>query len=111
MPADAASCSHAPYAPGAVISDSRPTAFTPAGYAFAIWGVIYIFAALFVIYQALPSKRAWIASVQGWLFTRESHRTIVMCKPLLSASLSQLLTFLLRSASWSTHSVRSELRC
>jgi benzodiazapine receptor len=31
--------------------------FTPAGFAFSIWGLIYFVLALFVIYQALPAQR------------------------------------------------------
>jgi len=39
------------------ISDSFPLLFTPAGYVFSIWGVIYLLLLGFVIYQALPSQR------------------------------------------------------
>lgn len=39
------------------ISDSLPSYFTPAGYAFAIWGLIYLSLGAFVVYQALPSQR------------------------------------------------------
>jgi translocator protein len=39
------------------ISDMFPVLFTPAGYAFGIWGVIYLGLGTFVIYQALPSQR------------------------------------------------------
>lgn len=40
------------------ISDSFPVRFTPAGYVFSIWSVIYLGLIAFVIYQALPSQRA-----------------------------------------------------
>lgn len=40
------------------ISDRYPTQITPAGYAFSIWSLIYLGLLLFVIYQALPSKRS-----------------------------------------------------
>jgi len=40
-----------------VISDSFPLYFTPAGYVFAIWGLIYIGLIAFAVYQALPSQR------------------------------------------------------
>lgn len=33
---------------------------SPAGFAFAIWGIIYTFLLIFVVYQALPSS--WVAS-------------------------------------------------
>jgi hypothetical protein len=39
------------------ISDSFPLYFTPAGYVFSIWGVIYLGLIAFAIYQALPSQR------------------------------------------------------
>ncbi|HEY0429954.1 MAG TPA: TspO/MBR family protein [Pyrinomonadaceae bacterium] len=40
------------------ISDKYPTFLTPAGYAFSIWGLIYIGLIFFSIYQALPAKAA-----------------------------------------------------
>ena len=39
------------------VSDNFPTLFTPASFTFAIWGVIYLALALFVVYQALPAQR------------------------------------------------------
>jgi translocator protein len=39
------------------ISDSYPVMFTPAGYVFSIWGLIYLGLLGFVIYQALPAQR------------------------------------------------------
>lgn len=41
----------------AEISDRNPTLITPAGYVFAIWGIIYFLLAVFLVYQALPSQR------------------------------------------------------
>ncbi len=41
----------------AQVSDAYPTLVTPAGYVFAIWGIIYILLAAFAAYQALPSQR------------------------------------------------------
>lgn len=40
------------------ISDKYPTLVTPAGYAFSIWGLIYLGMILFSLYQALPSQTA-----------------------------------------------------
>lgn len=40
----------------AQVSDRYSTLITPAGYVFAIWGVIYTLLGLFVIYQALPGE-------------------------------------------------------
>ncbi|ADI14291.1 TspO/MBR family protein [Truepera radiovictrix] len=39
------------------ISDRYPTLFTPAGYVFSIWGLIYLLLAVFVVYQILPKQR------------------------------------------------------
>ena len=63
------------------VSDSIPSLFTPAGYVFSIWGLIYLGLAAYVIYQVLPAQRDkrfmvrigyWfvISSVFniGWLF-------------------------------------------
>jgi hypothetical protein len=41
----------------AQISDAYPTLFTPAGYVFAIWGIIYVLLGVFVVFQALPSQK------------------------------------------------------
>ncbi|MBT8111585.1 MAG: tryptophan-rich sensory protein [Gammaproteobacteria bacterium] len=39
------------------ISAKYPSLFTPAGFTFSIWGVIYLALLLFVVYQALPAQR------------------------------------------------------
>lgn len=39
------------------VSAKYPTLFTPAGFTFGIWGVIYLLLAAFVIWQALPAQR------------------------------------------------------
>ncbi len=39
------------------ISDSFPVYFTPAGYVFSIWGVIYLGLLAYAVYQALPAQR------------------------------------------------------
>lgn len=39
------------------ISDRFPSLFTPAGYVFSIWGVIYLGLLAYMVYQALPSQR------------------------------------------------------
>ncbi len=50
------------------ISAKYPSLFTPAGFTFSIWGVIYLGLIGFVIYQALPGQRrdAGIARISGW---------------------------------------------
>ena len=37
------------------IADTHPVYILPAGYAFSVWGIIYLLEALFVVYQAVPS--------------------------------------------------------
>lgn len=51
------------------ISDRFPSLFTPAGYVFSIWGVIYLGLLAYMVYQALPSQRAnpRLRSI-GWLY-------------------------------------------
>lgn len=39
------------------ISDMFPVRFTPAGYVFSIWGIIYLGLIIYAIYQALPAQR------------------------------------------------------
>lgn len=55
------------------ISDALPSYFTPAGYTFAIWGLIYLALFGFIIYQALPaqSERPFQKQI-GWLFVINS---------------------------------------
>ncbi len=90
------------------ISDSLPSYFTPAGYAFAIWGLIYLGLGAFVVYQALPSQRhnphlqaigplfvlASLANV-GWVFSW--HYGVYALSLLLMVSLlATLLVLYLR---------------
>jgi hypothetical protein len=39
------------------LSDAFPSLFTPAGYVFSIWGLIYSLLIAFAVYQALPAQR------------------------------------------------------
>lgn len=51
------------------ISNTYSTYFTPANYAFAIWGVIYLLLLGYGIFQALPSQRENPTARRiGWLF-------------------------------------------
>ena len=51
------------------ISNQYTTFFTPANYAFAIWGVIYLLLMAFGVYQALPGQRQNPNMRKiGWLF-------------------------------------------
>lgn len=57
----------------AFISDSNPTLITPAGFTFAIWGIIYFLLGAFVVFQALPRHREKPFNKQiGWLFVLSS---------------------------------------
>ena len=40
------------------ISAKYPSLFTPAGFTFSIWGVIYLMLLVFVVWQALPAQRS-----------------------------------------------------
>ena len=42
------------------LTEKRRTAFTPAGWAFSIWSVIYTLGALTIVWSTLPSKRDWV---------------------------------------------------
>jgi hypothetical protein len=50
------------------ISAKYPSLFTPAGFTFSIWGVIYLALLVFVIWQALPGQRIGekIARISPW---------------------------------------------
>ena len=52
----------------AQVSDNNFTLITPAGYTFAIWGIIYTLLGLFVIYQALPSDKGKTTEKVDWFF-------------------------------------------
>lgn len=47
-----------------LISDKYPTLITPAGYAFAVWSLIYLGLAAFAIYQMLPKNTARYAKIR-----------------------------------------------
>lgn len=48
------------------ISNAYRTAFTPAGYAFSIWGLIYSLGAAFVIYQSFLSQLRMVNYLSYW---------------------------------------------
>ncbi len=62
----------------AVISDANPTLITPAGYVFAIWGVIYALLGVYAIYQAIyrGPERSFQNQI-GWLFVASSALNIL----------------------------------
>lgn len=57
----------------AAVSNKYPTLVTPAGYTFAIWGIIYLLLGVFVVYSALPKERGsdYVGKI-GWLFVLSS---------------------------------------
>lgn len=60
------------------ISDLYPTLVTPAGYVFAIWGLIYILLLTFVVFQALPSQKDKVFQKEvGVLFVLSSVFNVV----------------------------------
>ena len=82
------------------VSDKYPTVVTPAGYAFSIWGLIYLGLIAFSIYQLLPSKLVRLRSVRvlfivscvlncAWLYAWHSY-AIGICVILLFALLATL---------------------
>ncbi len=62
----------------AQVSDLYANPFTPAGYVFAIWGIIYALLAVFVIYQVLPKQKVKSFQKQiGALFLLSSIFNVV----------------------------------
>ena len=82
----------------AQISDANPTLVTPAGYVFAIWGIIYVLLGVFVIYQVLPSQKGkeYMNKI-SWLFIASSIINIawLFLWQYTLLSLSVVLMFLL----------------
>jgi len=54
----------------AEVSDKFQNYFIPAGYVFSIWGVIYVFTGIYVVYQMLPANRdaAFQKAIGPWFF-------------------------------------------
>ncbi len=84
----------------ATISDHYPSLITPAGYAFSIWGLIYLGMLAFSIYQALPSNLAKFRPIRhiyilscvincAWIFFWHREQ-IVLCLGIISALLGTL---------------------
>jgi benzodiazapine receptor len=92
------------------VSDAYPNFFTPAGYVFSIWFIIYLQAIIFMIYQARPSQRnesylpkinlfylfAGLANI-AWIFVfHYSYASSIANPPFFLASVGiLLLVFLL----------------
>ncbi len=96
----------------AEISDKYPTLITPAGYAFAIWSLIYLGMIAFSIYQMLPANIERFRNVRsfyilscalncGWIYTWH-HDQIAVCLALiflLAASLFLINLYLIKTES------------
>ena len=92
----------------ATVSNNYPTLITPAGYVFAIWGIIYILLGVFVVYQALPRERnseyhtkiSWLFIVSSliniaWIFVWQ-FESLVLSVVLIFALLLSLIAIYLR---------------
>lgn len=60
------------------VSDDIPSLFTPAGYVFAIWGLIYLGLAGYTVYQALPAQRdrSPVEGVGYWFIASSAFNVI-----------------------------------
>ncbi len=74
------------------VSARYPTLFTPAGYAFSVWGLIYLSLFAYAVYQLRPARRD--KRIHDWL-----------AAPLLVTSLLSLLWLVLFNAEWLLGSV------
>ncbi len=94
-------------------SDSVRTLITPAGWAFAIWGVLFLGSGIFAIWQALPSQQSnalvdrigWYAVValamQGiWAIYTQFFNLTVISAIIILISLVCLLAILRELAAW-----------
>lgn len=60
------------------LSELYPVLITPAPYVFSIWGLIYLFLLVFIIYQAIPAYREHpLVKVVGLLFAVSSLFNII----------------------------------
>lgn len=89
------------------VSDSIPSLFTPAGYVFSIWGIIYLALIGFGIYQALPKQKdnprlkrigLWffISSLfnSAWIFAWHYGQFALSVVLMLGLLVSLLMTYL-----------------
>ncbi|MCB8961170.1 MAG: tryptophan-rich sensory protein [Ardenticatenales bacterium] len=103
----------------AEVSDALPSYFTPAGYTFSIWGLIYLALAGFVIYQALPAQRDQLFQRQigglfvlssflnaGWLFAWH-YGQFALSLLLMASLLVTLIAIYLRLRNGLHHQARS----
>lgn len=88
------------------ISDAYPVPFTPAGYVFSIWGLIYLGLILFGVWQALPDQardprlRAaapWVvltgAFNVGWLVAWHAELVVLSVLPIVGLLVSLAVVY------------------
>jgi benzodiazapine receptor len=104
------------------ISNLYPTLITPAGYVFAIWGVIYILLGIFVVYQALPSEKgreyqnkiSWLFILSSllnmtWLFLWQNEILSLSVVVMFLLLVSLIVIYLRLNIGKSTASLREKL--
>ena len=92
----------------ATVSNNNPTLITPAGYVFAIWGIIYILLGAFVVFQTLPRERtsdyhrkiSWLFVLSSliniaWIFVWQ-FESLILSVVLIFALLASLIAIYLR---------------
>ena len=107
----------------AEVSDLYSSPFTPAGYVFGIWGIIYALLTVFVIYQALPKQKNKHFQKQisvlfilsslfniVWLFLWQ-YDHIIWSVVVMFALLATLSTIYLRLGIGKSSAVRTEKLC
>lgn len=59
-------------------SDAYPTLFTPAGYVFSIWGLIYLGLIAYAIFQALPAQKenGRLQALAPWFILNATANTV-----------------------------------
>jgi hypothetical protein len=106
------------------LSDLYPNLFTPAGLTFAIWGLIYVLLAIFVVYQLMPSVRKdaqkvdfvqrigplfFISSIAniGWIFAWH-HEIVPLSLILMLILFGSLLAIYLRLNTGKSDATKAE---
>ena len=107
----------------AQVSDLYANPFTPAGYVFAIWGIIYALLGVFVVYQAMPKQKEQpfqkqigvlfiLSSIFNvvWLFLWQYNYITTSCV-LMLALLASLIAIYLRLGIGKSDASRTQKLC
>ncbi len=102
------------------ISDRFPSLFTPAGYVFSIWGVIYLGLLAYMVYQALPAQRTnprlrtigWLYVISGvansvWIFLWH-YNQFALSLVVMLVLLASLMLIYQRLSPWRRTASRAE---